>query len=259
MTIKNIRNFALAFVLLAVSAFGQTALTSTTLSANISASQITFAVASLTGIGTLGNAGAAQGGIGSPATQSASSLYIDQELVIVTSTNTTAVTVTVRRGSSGTAARAHNASAVVWIGPSRAFQTAPTDPAGQCLRTVLPYVPYVNLTTGHMFDCLGVTTAGQWFQTNSPGGNLGLAGSTVASASTIAPTGLIFPVSGTTSVVTITVPAGFTPGMSLYIRPTGIFATTTAGNIGLITSATVVGRILMMTWDGSKFWPSYVS
>lgn len=256
---NNIRNFAIALVLCAVTAFGQTALTSTTLSANINASQITFAVASLTGIGTLGNAGAPQGGIGSPSTQSAYMLYVDSEQMIVTQTNTSAVTVTVRRGSSGTPARAHNSSAVVWIGPSRAFLTVPFDPAGQCLRTVLPYVPYINVTTGHTFDCLGVTTAGQWFQTNSPGGNLGLVGSTVASATSITPTGIMFPVSGTTSVATIAVPAGFAPGMSLYIRPTGVFATTTAGNIGLITSATVVGRILIMTWDGSKFWPSYVS
>lgn len=255
----NFKKIAIALVLLAALTFGQTALTSTTLSANITANQTTFVVASLTGIGTTGNAGAAQGGIGSPGSQSASYLYVDTEQMIVTSTNTTAVTVTVRRGSSGTPARAHNSSAVVWIGPSRAFQTAPFDPAGQCVRTVLPYVPYINVTTGHMFDCLGVTTAGQWFQTNTPGGNLGLIGTTVASATTITPTGLIFAVSGTTAVATITVPAGFTPGMSITILPTGIFATTTAGNIQVITSATVVSRALVMTWSGTKWYPSYIS
>ncbi len=257
MTLFNqIRNFALVFVLATVAAFGQTALSTTTLSANINRTQPSFVLASVSGLQACVNAGAAQGGIGSPASLSTCYLFVDKEAMAVTGIVGTRVTV--RRGT-GTAAVAHNSSAVVTLAPSLAIHQSPTDPSGQCQRTTLAYVPYINATTGHTFDCLGVTTAGQWFQTNGEESLTALAGSTVASATSITPTGKFFVVSGTTAVATIVVPAGATAGYQLFINPSGIFATTTAGNIGLITSATVVGRVLIMTWDGSKWWPSYVS
>lgn len=82
---------------------------------------------------------------------------------------------------------------------------------------------------------------------------------TIASATTIAPTALITFVSGTTSIATITVPqALLATGGQLTLIPTGIFATTTAGNIALITTA-VVGKALIMTYDAgiAKWYPSY--
>ena len=264
MTLNNIRNFAIAFVLslslafVAPQAAAQTALPTTTLTANIGRGQLTIPVASVTNIQVFGNAGVAQGGIGSPLSYQNSNLLVDKESMIVVAINTGALTVTVRRGV-GQSAQAHPSGAVVTIGPSVAFRTQPYDPAGQCQRTLLPYVPFINVTTGHTFDCLGVTTAGQWFQTNGDEAVTGLAGTTVASNTSITPTGKFFVVSGTTAVATIVVPAGATAGYQIFINPSGIFATTTAGNIGLVTSATVVGRILIMTWDGSKWWPSYVS
>jgi len=82
---------------------------------------------------------------------------------------------------------------------------------------------------------------------------------TIASATTIAPTALITFVSGVTPVVTITPPTSLlTTGGQLTIIPTGIFTTTTAGNIALITT-TVVSKALIMTYDAVtlKWYPSY--
>ena len=82
---------------------------------------------------------------------------------------------------------------------------------------------------------------------------------TIASATTIAPTALITFISGVVSIATITVPqALLRTGGQITIIPTGIFATTTAGNIALITTA-VVSKALIMTYDAVtlKWYPSY--
>tara|TARA_R110000868_G_scaffold112795_1_gene303378 strand:- start:2015 stop:2386 length:372 start_codon:yes stop_codon:yes gene_type:complete len=82
---------------------------------------------------------------------------------------------------------------------------------------------------------------------------------TIASATTIAPTAYITFISGTTSIATITVPqALLATGGQITLIPTGIFATTTAGNIALITTA-VVSKALIMTYDATttKWYPSY--
>jgi hypothetical protein len=82
---------------------------------------------------------------------------------------------------------------------------------------------------------------------------------TIASATTIAPTTPILFVSGTTNVVTITAPSPISlGGGQITIIPTGVFATTTAGNIAL-ASTTVVSKALIMTYDvtTAKWYPSY--
>lgn len=82
---------------------------------------------------------------------------------------------------------------------------------------------------------------------------------TIASATTIAPTAYITFISGTTAVVNITVPqALLTTGGQITLIPTGIFTTTTAGNIALASTA-VVSRALIMTYDAvtTKWYPSY--
>ena len=60
-------------------------------------------------------------------------------------------------------------------------------------------------------------------------------------------------------IVTITAPAPLTSGGGqIVLIPTGIFTTTTAGNIALISTA-VVGKALIMTYDSAtaKWYPSY--
>lgn len=79
---------------------------------------------------------------------------------------------------------------------------------------------------------------------------------TVASAGTIALTTQITLVSGTAAIVTITVPTGCGVACTVTFVPTGIYTTTTAGNIRLASTA-IVGRTMFMTWDGTKWDPSY--
>ena len=82
---------------------------------------------------------------------------------------------------------------------------------------------------------------------------------TVASATTIAPTKYISFVSGTAAIATITAPAPIASGGGqITLIPTGIFTTTTSGNIALASTA-VVSRALIMTYDTTtgKWYPSY--
>jgi hypothetical protein len=82
---------------------------------------------------------------------------------------------------------------------------------------------------------------------------------TIASATTIAPTTAIVFISGTTAIATITPPAPIASGGgSITLIPTGLFTTTTAGNIALASTA-VVSRAMVMTYDvtTTKWYPSY--
>ena len=94
--------------------------------------------------------------------------------------------------------------------------------------------------------------------TFAPYNGAGLPAPTIASATTIAPLTPIVFVSGTTAIVTITPPPSLVGGGQLIIIPTGIFTTTTAGNIALASTA-VVSRALIMVWDATttKWYPSY--
>jgi hypothetical protein len=80
-------------------------------------------------------------------------------------------------------------------------------------------------------------------------------GGNVNSATTITPTGSVFHVTGVTAIATINLPfVGFVGAITII--PDGIFTTTTAGNIALV-STTVVSKALIMTYDGTKWYPSY--
>lgn len=82
---------------------------------------------------------------------------------------------------------------------------------------------------------------------------------TIASASTIVPVTAIVFVSGTTAIDTITPTAALLAGGGKVILiPTGLFTTTTAGNIALGSTA-VVSKALTMVYDSatSKWYPSY--
>jgi hypothetical protein len=82
---------------------------------------------------------------------------------------------------------------------------------------------------------------------------------TIASATTIAPTTQIVFISGTAAIDTITPPSPISlGGGQITLIPTGIFTTTTAGNIALASTA-VVSKALIMTYDvtTTKWYPSY--
>ncbi len=236
---------------LAVSASAQTTLTSTTLASAMSTTNGTIAnLASTTGVTSAGTG--------------ATLIYllVDREMMAVRNATVPATSgpVQVIRGQSGTRAASHISGATVWVLPPAAIQ--PYIPSGQCTRTSLPYVPVVVIgaglssDTGSLWDCLGVTTAGQWVQT-APSLGVSIVGTTVSSATTLGPTGTYFVVSGTANPVsTITVPAGWLPGNCLALEPSGTFVTGTGGNISIASTA-VVGKMLFMCWNGLKWNPSY--
>lgn len=223
-----------------VPAAAQTAMTSTTLASSMTdTSGRTVALTSATGFTA-------------STVSSQTFILIDRELMFYQSLNGTNATVI--RGQAGTRAQAHFAGATVYFVPPSAVINYM--PSGYCVRTNLPYVPMIvtdgqdETNNGTTLDCLG----SQWVQTNKAGSPV--FGATVASASTIAATGTYFKVSGTTAIATITLPAGFAAGMSLTIEPLALGSTNTSGNI-LLGTTFVVGKQLILTWNGTKFVPSY--
>lgn len=82
---------------------------------------------------------------------------------------------------------------------------------------------------------------------------------TIASATTIAPTTGIAFVSGVTAIATITPPSPISlGGGEITLIPTGLWSTTTAGNIALASTA-VVSKALTLFYDvtTAKWYPSY--
>jgi hypothetical protein len=81
---------------------------------------------------------------------------------------------------------------------------------------------------------------------------------TIASAATIQPVTPVAFVSGTTTIDNITVPDGMVGGGQITLVPTGLWATSTSGNVALATTA-VVNRAVILTYDAvtDKWYPSY--
>jgi hypothetical protein len=270
MNIKNIKAVLLILAVLLVPGFASaqtgTALTSTTLSATIGAGVQSFQLASVTGISGFGP------GINSPtggttANGNITDLYIDRELFQVISVNTTAKTVVVLRGQGGSQAAAHKTGAIVIIGTPSAF--IDYDPEGYCgtitgpavnqlFNTPPVYNPWINQRTSNQWVCSTVTST--WV----PGyGNPGVSGTqadattAVASATTIAPSGALFHVTGTTAIATISLPATYQGGPITIIFD-GVDTWTAAGNIAVAGTNTTAGSAVTFTYSfaTSKWYPS---
>lgn len=232
--------------------FAQTAVTSTTLSAALALptqgnQQTTVALASATGISAPTN------------TQPGSMLFVDAEAMrVLTLSGTTA---TVIRGQAGSMSGAHASGAVVYAGPASTTVGTPfvssDPPLAVCASTSEQYTLRINTLNGKIWKCntsvWTVVNGGQSAAMSFPA-----IGTAIASASTIAPVQYVTHVTGTTNVVTITVPTGCGKACQLVLIPDGVFATTTAGNIGLASTA-VVSKQLIMTYDAAtaKWYPSY--
>lgn len=119
-------------VLSLVSPSAQTSMTSTTLSTLLNDTGNTVVLASATGVSV------------------GTYLVVEREAMVVRAINGTTATVT--RGFAGTAARAHNSGALVYVGPAAAFSQA-AEPAGACTRSAQPYLPRVFLPSGNVYDC----------------------------------------------------------------------------------------------------------
>jgi hypothetical protein len=124
-------------LLLGVSAFAQTATTSTTLSSAITSTSVnSLVVASATNIDA--------GGL----------LMIDREALDVISVNST--TVRVRRGAEGTQAALHPSSSLVYVAAKaqKASVFTPGKPIfGTCTRANEPFLPQIDTRTGYVWDC----------------------------------------------------------------------------------------------------------
>lgn len=79
-------------------------------------------------------------------------------------------------------------------------------------------------------------------------------GSPLTSASELRPTHAIHKVSGTSAISTIHAPSGFTG--PLFLIPLDAWTFATGGNIALSGTATA-GRLLIMVYDGTVWFPSY--
>lgn len=131
-----------------VPASAQTTVTSTTLSATITAAQTKFTVASASDLSA--------GYI----------LFVDREAMKVTTVSGTTVTVT--RGVSGTGAREHAASAVVYHGAPVEFSANEVVPGSVCTATAEPYLPRIVLPTGNVYQC----TNSIWYSIGSTVGSI---------------------------------------------------------------------------------------
>lgn len=242
-----------ALVLLAGSAFGQTALTQTTLSAAVATGQ-TVTVASATNIAA-------------PTPGHGVVLFVNQEAMYVNSVSGT--TIGVFRGYAGTPVQSHVSGARVLVGPIQngvsAFNPvtagvdAQGDPGGACTAANTLYTPFLNIKNGRQWLCSTVTLT--WV----PGwGNVSQSAAPTAAvasaAGVITPSGPLFHITGALAITGFTIPVGFPvkSGATFCVIPDGTFTTTTASNIALASTA-VVNKTLCWTYDtaNAKFTPSY--
>lgn len=144
-------------VLLCLSAplHAQVTIDSTTLSANVTATQGTVTVAAVTCTGcTFGNS---------------SIIYVDSEAMCVNGSYVSGTTVPVTRGCLGTAAAAHNiknqlgnVDTIVFVGPANRFHQGSVSfpgtgdpPVGVCTRASQQFMPWINISNNYVWTCDG--------------------------------------------------------------------------------------------------------
>lgn len=255
----NVKNFAFVFCALIVCcglAFGQASMTSTTLSAAVTDTQKSFAVASATGIYAPGLE-TAQGGIGSSTGgPNQTLLFVDREAMRVTAVSST--TITVQRGVQGTRQTAHVSGAKVFAGPANYFGAVDPIVGTPCTSSLLTVLPRVVIPTGNVFTC-----GNSLWSSFSPAfpSTVGAVLALSTAGTSIAPTNPIHHVSGTSSgFATITVPPACPyTGCTVTLIPDAVWTSTASGgNIAVATTA-VVGKAVIMTYDpgAGKWSPSY--
>lgn len=276
---NHIRKIAtlLLFVagLAGLSAFGQTALTQTTLSSAVNGPSLyngttstldpCWTLASVTGI----NAPTLPG-------TPVSVIYANREALGVLSVNTSTKIVCGFRGYLGTQASPHISGAMVLVAPaynsanggnpisSGLYQQDPVY-GGACTVANTPTTPWVNVLNGAQWICSSQT--GTW----APGWANPLSSpatwiqtATVASAAgAITPSGPYFNISGTSAITGFNIPVGFdtTLGGCFTANPTGIWTWTAAGNIATAGTTTAATTPVTFCWNpaSSKWIPSRLS
>jgi hypothetical protein len=118
--------------------------------------------------------------------------------------------------------------------------------------TAVTFLNAASGSTGAIADFCFI--AGSCYMRVGQKGNIAFAeGAAVASATTIAPTGAIFHVTGTTPIATISLPQGMSSTLvgSITIIADAAWTTTTAGNISSAITATA-GTAYIFTYDGTN-------
>jgi hypothetical protein len=249
---KTITKLLVLLALVSALSFGQTGLSTTTLSSAITSASATTINLSTTGMLSSG-----------PANQINTGIYIDHEFMwVVTAVDSTHAIVA--RGKNGTRPFAHVSGATVWFNPpttaypaianSNFLAVSPIEAEtiyGACTASAEPTLPKIYVKSGHKLDCLG----GVWVVTS--GLDYPYYGGTSASIAGAQPlTGTSMSISGTNAITSFTVPYGWAVGQCVSILPTAAFTTTTAGNIAAATTA-VANKTLLECWSGTKWVPSY--
>ena len=221
---------------MAVPGRAQTALVQTTLGSLITQGQNTFTLGSVTGI-TAGTIGVS------------TDLYVDRELMIVLSVNTTTKVVTVSRGQGGTQASGHANSAMVLYGPPNAFQVF--DPEGACVTANTAYTPWVNVRNGYQWLCSTVTLS--WVAGFNNLGSLQVTKAVASAAADVLPTGPLFHITGTTTGITgFTIPVGFEKGKICAISDSGTWTTTTGSGANNFAIGVTGTQYLTFCWTYDK-------
>lgn len=271
MTYRKIATLLLLLAGLAGTAFGQAALTQTTLASSVSGPSLySGSSPTISGSVTL----AACTGIAAPILPGTPSsiIYVGREAMGVFTINTTSCVATVTRGYLGTQAAPHVSGDMVLYGPNYAvtlaqggnpvpnglFQQDPPQ-GGACTTANTPTTPWVNVLTGAQWLCSTIT--GTWV----PGFNNPLIPeaqaptTAVASATTIVPSGPLFHLTGTTPVTTITAPVGCNAtavgGCSFtVIADTGTASMFgTGGNLEIGAAiTTLTGNQYVFVWDAKN-------
>lgn len=239
----------LAIALLAAAAFGQTALTQTTLSSAITANQNVVQVASLTGIAC--------------SVTQLQPLYIldpgtrQGELVNCSKTSSTGGNfLTLQRGANFRTAHVTGAIVVISNANNFAQSFSLTDPYGANCGPCKLYTPLINTSNGNQW--LWSTLTLSWVPGFNNPNQPAVTADVASAAGVVVPSGPLFALTGNSAITGFTLPVGFATG-GFCAFPTGTFTWTTATNIGLAGTA-VVGRTVCFTWDWatSKWYPSYV-
>lgn len=270
---------ALSFVmvLFAGFAFGQTALTQTTLSSAVGAGPVTLAGGAQATLATTVSLASATGvQLAAFGTQPVTFLYVDQELMGVISLVPGQTTIfNVLRAQGGTKAAYHQSGVMVLIGTvtpqfggfagSGGFQQSDPPLNGACTAANTAYTPWINVVTAAQWTCSTVTNTwapswnnplaqpSSWIQTNTIAS---VAGSTPVS-------GPYFNISGTNAITGFTIPVGFdtTRGGCFTANPTAIWTWTAAGNIATAGTVTAATTPVTFCWNVSsqKWIPSRLS
>lgn len=226
------------------------ALTQTTLSAAITANQLSFGIASATGVS-------------GPTGGFMQKIYVIDpngqrgELMTVTALSGTTVSVSrldSNRGSHPSGSIVLVASIDPTIPGFKAF-----NPSGAPLVDPGDSTPWVNVVTGEqwIWSSVALNWVPGW---NNPNANKGVTAAVASAAGVILPSGPLFHVTGALAITGFTIPVGYAGG-GFTIIPDGTFTWTAAGNIALAGTA-VVSKELTFGYDpaaAKPFFPSYIA